>query len=723
MTATSRAAPRSRSNSPVDDTTHVSNAIDLQLLLRQSLTPSLAEVGTGEIIYVNDDIVVTGDGLLLGGDEGTTVARIEGCYTVQGDSTCVPVGPVDVPVAVSGFDRKAGAFAFAPTIAGIRPGSFDGQVSLVNQPAAGGPVASAQVDVAYDVTEPAVFSLSPGSASLGQYVNIDGGGFVGGDQGGVTLIELDGQFTQTGGDAVPVTLTLVPEWVEGGLVRYVLNEDDELGHAIDLRRVTGTFSGTVAPVVQYDADEVTGAATSFSFALAPVKQVVYLEFLPSYVESLRHFGLRALDQELRQRIAGIMQRDYRTINLEVRLERPTDFALYATVQLAGPDPNGLGLLGYDNTPGKDTGNKRLYDQIGGVNAVTQEDGSPGYGGVFVDSMFAFSKHPGGFARSVDGQATDAFDQIFDPFRSDRGGTPVTSVDLAGGPIPMLDSGDGCPSDGSRRDQIACAVWVLGSLVGTTLSHEVGHSLGLANPFGEGYHDSGDEPNRLMDSGGDRPFSERAQLFGDGPGRFCDSEYDYLRQNPADLGPGRSHAAADLLLIGSASLRAWSGRRPPRGTGGRTPRRCRRGWRDSWARHRGPGRPRARPGRPAAPERPSAPGRRRPSPQQAPEPQQARRGARPGEWAPDGDHSNGAGAGRGPRRPSRPRRRTWRRRRTEGSRGRRAGAGAAPLRGAAGPPGGRQTPAGYPRSHRDSLSEAWPPSYQSGGQPLEVAHRR
>lgn len=516
-------------DSPVDDTTHVSNAIDLQLSLRQSLTPSLQEIDTGEIIYINDEIAVTGDGLLLGGDEGTTVARVEGCYTVQGGDTCDPVGPVDVPVAVSGFDRKAGAFAFAPTIAGIRPGSFDGHVSLVNQPAAGTPVASAQVDVAYDVTDPAVFSLSPGSASLGQYVDIDGGGFVGGDQGGVTLIELDGQFTPAGGDAMPVTLTLVPEWAGGGLVRYVLNEDDELGHAVDLRRVTGTFSGTVRPVVQYDADEVAGASTSFSFALAPVKQVVYLEFLPSYVESLRHFGLRALDQELRQRIAGIMQRDYGTINLEVRLERPTDFALYATVQLGGPDPNGLGLLGYDNTPGKDTGNKRLYDQIGGVNAVTQEDGSPGYGGVFVDSMFAFSNHPGDFARSVDGQASDAFDQIFDPFRPDRGGTPVTSGDLADGPIPGLDSGEGCPSDGSRRDKIACAVWVLGSLVGTTLSHEVGHSLGLANPFGEGYHDSGDEPNRLMDSGGDRPFSERAQLFGDGPGRFCDSEYDYLRQ--------------------------------------------------------------------------------------------------------------------------------------------------------------------------------------------------
>jgi hypothetical protein len=73
------------------------------------------------------------------------------------------------------------------------------------------------------------------------------------------------------------------------------------------------------------------------------------------------------------------------------------------------------------------------------------------------------------------------------------------------------------------------VWALGSLIGTTLSHEMGHSFGLANPFGEGFHNVLDEPNRLMDAGGDRPFAERAELFGEGPAKFCDSEYDYLRE--------------------------------------------------------------------------------------------------------------------------------------------------------------------------------------------------
>ena len=61
-----------------------------------------------------------------------------------------------------------------------------------------------------------------------------------------------------------------------------------------------------------------------------------------------------------------------------------------------------------------------------------------------------------------------------------------------------------------------------------MTHEAGHSLGLANPYGDGFHDAGDLANRLMESGGDRPFEERAELGGWGPGRFCDTEYVYLQ---------------------------------------------------------------------------------------------------------------------------------------------------------------------------------------------------
>jgi hypothetical protein len=511
-------------DSPVDGTMHESEPIQLSLSVRQTLTPALTGVATGTTIFVNDKIVLEATGLLLGGDEGETVASLTGCFTPAIGGDCVDVGSVEVPVETTGYGRDDGTFAFSPTIAGIQPGSFAGTVLLINRHQAGAATQSEVVDVAYDVTEPALFSVSPTAVSLGQYVDIEGGGFVGPEDGG-TFIELTGTFTPDGGGPMDVTLTLVPEFVEGRLVRYVLNEDDTLGQSLDLRRITGTFSGEVVPIIQYEEDEVVGPPTAFSLGIAPVKQVVYLTFKPSYVESLRHFGLRAVDQQIRQRIIDVVTRDFRTVNLEVRLEEPTDFALYSVVELAGPDPNGIGLLGYDNSPGKDTGNKRLYDQIGGVNAVTQQDGSPGYGGVFIESLFAFSQHPGDHASEVD-QADGQFDEVFDPFRPDQDGSPVTSADLSGGGPAALTESSSCPAS-DRDGQVACAIFVLGSTIGTTLSHEIGHSLGLANPFGEGFHNNSDEPNRMMDNGGDRPFAERAEM-GDGPGDFCVTEYEYLR---------------------------------------------------------------------------------------------------------------------------------------------------------------------------------------------------
>jgi hypothetical protein len=214
------------------------------------------------------------------------------------------------------------------------------------------------------------------------------------------------------------------------------------------------------------------------------------------------------------------------VNIEFRTEPPTDFAVYEHVELVGVDPNDMGLFGYDNSPGKDSGNLRLYDRLGGVNAQTQQDGFPGFGGVFVRSLIGFSPHPGTLARSVAG-ADPVFDQLFDPFRPDRGGAPVSAADLAS-ELPALVDGAACPAR-DRAQQLPCAIFVLGNLIGGTVAHEVGHSLGLANPYQDGFHDPGDAPNRLMDAGEARPFLERAQLMGQGPAVFCDGEYSYLRR--------------------------------------------------------------------------------------------------------------------------------------------------------------------------------------------------
>jgi len=509
--------------SAVDGQLHLSAPLPVSLAVRRQLVPAPTVAAAG-VVFVNDPIELAGDGFLLGGAEGVTIALVSGCFAPEGGGPCAPVAPVEVVAApVDPQRRDRVAFPFVPDIAGVVPGRFTGRIDVENRAADGTVTRAAAGDVAYDLVEPAVFRVGPDAVSLGQYVTVEGGGFVGGAPDASTALRLAGGFTRTGERAAaPVDLVLVPELVSGRTVRYVVSEDDALGQAIDLRRDTGTFRGTVAPVVTWRGTRVVGRAAEVTLALAPVKQVVYLDFRPSYVEALRALGLRALDREIRARVVDVVAEAYRGVNLELRTAPPTDFALFAQVEIAGDDPNGMGLFGYDNSPGKDRGNQRLYDRLGGVNARTQQDGFPGYGGVFVASLLGFSRHPPA-GDPIDG-ADPLFDAIFDPFRPDVG-APVVGAEL-GGFIPAA-SADGCPAT-ARPAQIACAVRVLGSLVGGTVAHELGHSLGLANPEGEGFHDEGDAPDRLMDAGGARPFAERAELRGQGPARFCDAEYAYLR---------------------------------------------------------------------------------------------------------------------------------------------------------------------------------------------------
>lgn len=515
--------------STVDEKTYVTSPLEVQLGVFNSLTPRLETLQSGGVIFVNDRIEIAAQALLLGGSEGTTFAVVTGCYTPQGQATCAPIAEVEVPIVPSSpFDRSTGHFNFSPAIAGIQPGTFDGQILLRNRHASGTAPESPSQAAIYSMVPSEIFRLNTAQASLGQYIDIEGGGFVGQIPGASTVIQLDGTFTPTGApQGGPVDIVLVPEFSSGNLVRYVMNEEDMLGQALDLRLATGVFVGDVTPVVSYLGDQVAGPTVrNISFDLVPLKQVVYLDFQISYVESLRKFGLRAVDSFIRDRIADNVRRDFPSINLDIRLEEPKDFALYTRVEIGGPDLQEVGLFGYDNAPGKDIDNDRLHDHIGGTSATMQEDGSPGYGGIFIETLFGFSQKPGSLAQSLPG-ADKRFDDIFDPFRPDRDGNRVVASDLAAG-FPKLDNADSCPA-GSRPDRIACGIWALGSLVSSTVSHELGHSLGLADPRGNGLHNLGDVPNRLMDAGLDRPFAERAELDGQGPARFCDEEYNYLRE--------------------------------------------------------------------------------------------------------------------------------------------------------------------------------------------------
>lgn len=518
-----------------DGSRHASVAQSFEFEVRDHLDPTLQSIDVPSTIFVNEPMVLQGSGLLLGGDEGTTSAIVEGCFVPQGAEACEPVAAVTIPVTpMSPYDRSVGVFAFSPAIAGIEAGHFEGSVTLRNEHGDGEVRDSETLGVAYDLAETVVTRVGnengEAQASLGRYVSIAGGGFVSPDDGGLTSLVLNGAYFPDAGGEAPVTdLQVIPEFVDGRTARYVVNEQDSLAQAVDIRLARGTFVGQIHPITEYGDQRVEGAPTDITLGLEPVKQVVYVQFNFTYKESLRLFGLRAVDQQIRDRIFEVLTRDFEAINIEFRDEVPTDYKLYSTVEIAGPDPNGLGLLGYDNTPGKDRDNLRLDDYIGGVNAQTLEGGLPGFGGVFMESLFTFSEHPPAGTVDSGEVASEAFDEIFDPLRPDRGGRPVSSADFAGEGIAVYANGSACPGD-DRRSQVGCAVFVLGSVVGSTVSHEIGHSLGLAEPLGspETFHNSGDLKGRLMDAGTARNFEERAELGGEGPSRICIESYEYLR---------------------------------------------------------------------------------------------------------------------------------------------------------------------------------------------------
>lgn len=579
-------------DSAVDLTTHTPEPLRVSLEVARVLAPRLdrielpaqASAPQKDRVHSNDWVLVQGDNLLLTPSEGQTTAVIDGCFLPDGvTGSCLlvgtPVAGLEIVVKpASPLDRRVGIFPWSPRIAGIRPGRFIGTVSLKNQqPRIVGATRSDPQSLALSQLPPELTALSPSAVSLGQYVELSGAGFIGGStqfvppappaQGGpglpvatppgqATLLSLSGMFTIDGSPIVlPVDLQLVLEWLPrypgAPLGRYVLDETDALGQALQprggLRQVSGTFSGNASLVLRYGKESQASAAVRVSLRLLRPKQLVLLSFLPSYQESLRLFGLRAIDRAVRARVMDVARRDYTGLAVEFRevepeAPPPTDFAHYALVEVGGSDPNGLGYLGYDNTPGRDLGNARLYDRIGGVNAVTQSDGSPGYGGVFSEQLLGFSQHPGRVEKiKIPAGDAELFDAIFDPLRPDQGGQAADLSEVAG--IPALSNGSICPALASDRARvIACAVLVLGNLIGTTMTHELGHSLGLANPTNKSgsYHNNGSLPGRIMNPGGLRSFRERAELVGSGPAVFCDSDFAYLQRilPSRDEGPAR-----------------------------------------------------------------------------------------------------------------------------------------------------------------------------------------
>jgi hypothetical protein len=495
---------------------------DQALALAQTLPPALGRQAPLVRANLHQALALEADDLLLQG-EGDAEVSLEGTFTPEG-GLALPINarqPLEPRAR-----RDQGAWRLSPGIFGIVPGQFQGSIRLLNLHAGGPTLASAAHEIKIDVLPTAIAGISPTIASRGQQIVALGQGFLPADPatGTSMYLQLEGTFSPPigptrelrGATALRLAPDAVPDHDEATIaLRTELQEDnDGVPQLVNLSALTGTFEGEVRPILVSPDQTYEGSPWRGVLVLAPTRQVVFLKFLPGFEEALERYGLRNVAPEIRARILEVARRDYVGINITFTDQRPEGWAEYSILEIGGQDPNGVGLFGLDNTAGKDTRNLRLDDVIGGENADSGEQGFYVYGGVFLSSFEAFSPS----LATEDSYVSPWFDTIFSPFMPALGGAPVQATEWPRGP---------------RAPQIGEAIRVMGNVAGNTITHEIGHSLGLAffpedlEAPSESFHNVGDQPDAIMDSGFARPFEERAELDGQGPARFTPENRAYL----------------------------------------------------------------------------------------------------------------------------------------------------------------------------------------------------
>ncbi len=478
----------------------------------------LDSVPSGDVHW-NQLIVVNGDGFLAE-SEGTIEATFNGTYTPDSIGAPVPaLGSLPVKL-VERFSRTRAFVELSSSGLGTAlPGVFEGIVQVDSRLENGSNSSSEPITTTLRFGEPAIYAVAPDEASLESIVEVRGAGFLGGP-GEVTLVRAQGTFSPARGE--PRSFgpeEFVFNYVNGETLAWTIDSmlvEDHL-ESRTFMSARGTFDGTFTPVAIRDGQEIPGFPAPIRFTITRQRQVVLLRFLPSFYASLPKFGLAASQGVIEQKVRERMSNIFGDWAIDIVMETPTNVSRngYSTVEIGGVDPNGIGLFGYDNTPGKDINNVRLADAIGGANAETQDDGFPGYGGVFVESFLMFSRHPEIPVIGAGPDADPSFDLVFDPVRSDA----ATLAEVRGS------------GDPERVMIVETAISALSSIIGETAAHELGHSFGLADPYGSAttFHNSRDLPGCLMDSGGSRPFGERAALPGFQRTKLCGDNPVYLDQ--------------------------------------------------------------------------------------------------------------------------------------------------------------------------------------------------
>ena len=478
-------------------------------------------------LFTNAAVTLDGAGILRP-EEGQTTAVIEDGEFRADAGHVIDLGAETLPVEWKGA-RDSGQLRFDPAVLGVHPGQLEATVRFENRLADGTTLeeAASPRDVESSLERTFIADISPSQASRGQLVELDGRGFVLPPSGAGygmwlrfegTLTPSDPQAQSQHFEGSSAAIGEPWEVVDDETIRQDVWYEVEGRELQGLGAVPGTFDGTITPVLYDEYGEVEGLAWQGDFEVLPTKQVVYLKYLPAFTTALDRYGLASVEREIRDRILEVVHRDYDGINIEFVDSEPDDFAAFATVEIGGPDPTGNQAFGFDNTyhdQPKDTGNLHLDDYLGGINPETGEEFNNPYGGIFVESFAAFSPtiHP------EMGHASKRFDEIFGPFMAELGGDRVRAAEWP---------------DGERTDEIEEAVRVFANVVGNTISHEMGHALGLA--FFEGdweepgmrYHNM-DGDGHIMDAGIERSFKQRAELDGQGPEVFSPENRAYLEE--------------------------------------------------------------------------------------------------------------------------------------------------------------------------------------------------
>ena len=493
-------------------------ALDVSFPVEHVIAPNLASVSP-TIVYPGDELLLEGGGFLHP-SEGVSLVAFDGTFSTTSPPAVQAISGLLIPaVPPDATSRDVLALVLTPDIFGVRPGVFAGTLQVWNQSHAGDTGASGAwaPPGGLVLSAPVVDAVGPLAASRGQRVDFEGRGLLPPDgllQAG-TLLVLEGLFDPDRGPQESLlgtnALALFPDDHQGNAVAsVVLRVDRNLdGELVGLGREPGLFTGTASALVFFGSDSVLGPALPLTFTIKAPRQMVYLKFLAAFDEALVEFGLLAEREAVVARVLEAVHRDYAGINIAFLTSPPEDFVEYSTVEIGGEDPNGSGLFGLDNTKGKDVGNVRFDDVIGGFNAETRARGFAAYGGIFVAELLKLSPT----LSDID-LASYRFDEIFGPLAPPLGGIAAEEGEAAAG--------------GERATVIAEAVRVLGNLAANTITHEVGHSLGLAHIDGQ-FHNVGDNPGWIMDAGVFRPFEERAEVDGFGPAVFSEVNRTYLEQ--------------------------------------------------------------------------------------------------------------------------------------------------------------------------------------------------